>query len=200
MIQASRKSDRRMTEASGPRGLARERQVRALQRDGAPGMAPVEAADFKLAMRQVASSVSVITARAGHIRNGLTATAVCSLSSEPPSMLICVNGAASAQAIIAESGAFAINFLSEEQHGIARLFSTPKLPPERRFGEGEWGSWVTGSPVLDGAVASLDCIVEERIASGTHYIYIGRVVAATSLDQHTLLYRDGAFRKLAALI
>jgi flavin reductase len=157
-------------------------------------------AEFKTVMRQVVSSVAIVTSRAGKIRNGLTATAVCSVSAEPPTMLICVNRRATAESIIAESGAFAINFLTQDQHQIARLFSTSKLSGDERFAEGKWESLVTGAPVLDGASAAFDCQVEECHLSGTHHIYIGRVVAATSLDQHALLYRDGSFRRLAAIV
>src|SRR3954465_15006074 len=113
--------------------------------------------EFKTVMRQVVSSVAIVTARAGKVRNGLTATAVCSVSAEPPTMLICVNRRATAESIIAESGAFAINFLTQDQHRIARLFSTSKLRAEERFAEGQWESLVTGAPVLDGAVAAFDC-------------------------------------------
>jgi flavin reductase (DIM6/NTAB) family NADH-FMN oxidoreductase RutF len=155
--------------------------------------------EFKTVMRQVVSSVAIVTARSGKTRNGLTATAVCSVSAEPPMMLVCVNRRATAENLIAESGAFAINVLTEDQHPIARLFSTSKLGADERFGEGNWVSLVTGAPVLDGAAAAFDCQVQERIVSGTHHVYIGRVVAAASLDQHALLYRDGLFRKLAAV-
>lgn len=154
-------------------------------------------AEFKMAMRQVASSVAVITSRAGSRINGLTATAVCSVSASPPVLLVCVNKGASAEAIIAESGVFAVSFLTQEQHPVARLFSTRKLSAEERFGEGLWQQKVTGAPVLDGALASFDCVVENCIASGTHSIYFGRIVAAESLDQEGLIYRDGSFRRLA---
>lgn len=153
--------------------------------------------DFKIAMRQVACSVAVITARSGQRVNGLTATAVCSVSTSPPVLLVCVNRGASAEAIIAESGSFAVNFLTEEQHRVARLFSTSKLGAEERFAEGLWQAQVTGAPVLDGALASFDCLIENCVPSGTHNIYLGRVVAAASLDQEGLIYRDGLFRRLA---
>jgi flavin reductase len=164
-----------------------------------PGDGGISEAEFKTVMRQVVSSVAVITARSGKLRNGLTATAVCSVAADPPTMLVCINRSASAEAIIAEAGAFAINFLTEDQHRIARLFSTSKLSPEERFAEGKWVSMATGSPVLDGAVASFDCRVEDRVLSGTHHIYFGRVVAASSLDEEALLYRDGSFRRLAPI-
>jgi flavin reductase (DIM6/NTAB) family NADH-FMN oxidoreductase RutF len=156
----------------------------------------VDETEFKMAMRQVASSVAIVTARSNNLRNGLTATAVCSVAAMPPTMLVCVNGSASAEPLIRESGAFAINFLTDRQHGIARLFSTPKLSHEDRFAEGDWITLKTGAPILEGTVASFDCRVESRVASGTHYVYLGRVVGVASLDQNVLLYRDGSFRRL----
>ena len=157
----------------------------------------VDEAAFRTANRKVASSVTVITTRAGKVRHGLTATAVCSVTADPPTMLICVNRSASAEKFIQESGVFAINFLTEEQHKVASLFSTSSLAPEERFAEGQWRSLKTGSPVLEGSLASFDCVVEEMLLQGTHHIYFGRVVAATSLDQGALIYRDGSFRRLA---
>jgi flavin reductase len=152
--------------------------------------------EFKLGMRQVTSSVAVVTSRAGSARNGLTATAVCSVCADPATLLVCVNRSASAEALITESGSFAVNFLTEEQHHIARLFSKSKLHPDERFAEGTWISMVTGAPVLDGAAASFDCRVAQCLEEGTHHIYIGRVVAVASVDTDTLLYRDGLFRRL----
>lgn len=159
--------------------------------DGAVGEA-----EFMSAMRQVASSVAIVTARLGHLCNGLAATAVCCVSASPPTMLVCVNRRASADPLIDESGAFAINFLAESQHAIARLFSTAKLTPQERFSEGGWIALATGSPILSDAVAGFDCRIESRIGAGTHRIYLGRVVGVTSLEHDVLLYRDGAFRRL----
>jgi len=157
---------------------------------------PVGDAEFRLAMRQIASSVAIVTARSGNQRNGLTATAVCSVTAAPPTMLACINRSASAEPLIDASGAFAINFLADRQHGIARLFSTEKLSPEQRFAEGNWGHLETGSPVLESCVASFDCVVADRLAAGTHQIYLGRIVALTSLHQGVLIHRDGSFRRL----
>lgn len=179
-----------------PRAPGAERMSETIEM---PASDSVSEADFKTAMRQVTSSVAVITARSGKMRNGLTATAVCSVSAEPPTMLVCINRNATAEGLIAESGAFAINFLADEQHKVARLFSTSKLSPEERFADGRWISLETGSPVLDGAVATFDCRVVEKVPSGTHHIYFGRVVGVTSLDEEALLYRDGSFRRLAAI-
>lgn len=157
----------------------------------------VDSGDFRSAMRQVALPVAVVTARTGETRNGLTATAVCSVAADPPTMLVCVNRNAMADRVIAESGAFAVNFLTEAQHWIARLFSTPKLEPEDRFAETRWGVLETGAPVLDGALAVFDCRVQHCVSVSTHNIYVGSVAASSSLDEDGLIYRAGAFRRLA---
>lgn len=161
--------------------------------------AMVSVDEFKLAMRQVVSSVAVVTAKYKGLCNGLTATAICSVSADPPTMLVCVGGKAAANELIEQSGAFAINYLSEDQHLHARAFSSPSLNSERRFLDGNWKSMVTGAPVLQDAVASFDCLIESRISHGTHNIYIGRIVAIKSLAQSILLYRDGSFRRLQPL-
>lgn len=154
--------------------------------------------EFRLAMRKVASPVAVITARTGTTRNGLTATAVCSATADPPTLLVCINRGATAEQLITESGAFAVNFLTEEQPNIARLFSTSKLDPEARFAEGHWGTGMTGAPMLANTVASFDCKVVQAVACGTHSIFIGQVAALHSGDGPILMYRDGYFRRLAA--
>lgn len=176
---------------------ARVLSAAALSSDAFAGS--VDPSAFKLSMRQIASPVGIITTREGDLRNGLTATSICSVSMEPPTMLVCVNRNASAEKTIAASGTFAINMLADAQHPVARLFSTPKLCPEDRFAGGQWTELVTGAPILEGAVATFDCVVQECITSGSHNLYIGRVIATRSLDQDILLYRDGAFRRLESI-
>lgn len=161
-----------------------------------PAPAPVDADAFKQSLRSVAVSVAVVTTRAGAQRGGLTVISVCSVSTEPPTMLACINREAAAEAIVAQSSCFAINFLTEAQHPIARLFSQPKLAADRRFAEGTWITLVTGAPVLEDAPVSFDCEVQQRLRAGTHTLYIGRVVAVNDLQADTLLYRNGLFRRL----
>jgi flavin reductase len=156
----------------------------------------VEAADFKLAMRQIALPVAVVTARHNEVRMGMTATSVSCVSADPPAMLVCVNRSSSAEQAISESGAFAINMLSDAQHPVARLFSNAKLGSVEPYALSEWQEMVTGAPVLTGAVAVFDCAVESCLISGSHAIYVGRVIGVASLAQDILLDRDGLFRRL----
>jgi flavin reductase (DIM6/NTAB) family NADH-FMN oxidoreductase RutF len=164
-----------------------------------PGNSQMDETDFKMALRQIASSVAVITTLSDGKHDGLTATAVCSVSATPPMMLACINLETPVGKLISASSVFAINFLTEEQHMIARLFSTQRSTPEQRFAEGRWSSLVTGAPILENAAASFDCKVENRVETGAHNIYFGRVEAVTSLNQEILLYRDGSFRRLVPI-
>ena len=168
--------------------------------DGSPAADAVSEAGFKAAIRQVAASVAVVTASSGSARNGLTATSVCPVALAPPTLLVCVNEHEPALPAMMASGAFAVNFLSESQHGIARLFSTAKLSARARFAKGRWTKLETGSPVLDGTVASFDCRLERFISHASHNLLLGRVVATTVLDESALLHRDGLFRRLAPMI
>ena len=115
-------------------------------------------------------------------------------------MLVCVNRNSRADALIAQSRAFAINILADEQHKIARVFSTSRSDAEERFGEGRWITMATGAPILEGAVATFDCGLAMHVRSGSHHVYFGRVVAVSSFDQPALLYRDGVFRRLATIV
>jgi len=156
----------------------------------------VSADDFRAAMRQIASPVAIITTAHGGQRAGLTATAICSATADPPTILVCVNQNARTEAFIAASSRLVVNFLSEDQHEIARLFSTSKLDAEKRFAVGEWIEAATGAPVLKGSLASFDCSVDSIMICGTHSIYLSRVEAVASNDGSPLLYRDGYFRRL----
>ena len=144
----------------------------------------IDAAAFKKGMRHLAASVTLITTRHRDLRGGLTATAVCSVSAEPPQLLICVNKTASAHDPIAEAGLFCVNILAPDHRKIAERFADM----------GEWSTLSTGAPVLKGCPVSFDCKLVTKVAAGTHTIYIGEIVdLALDPKAHALLYCDGAF-------
>lgn len=176
------------------------RGIAAAEEAGLEAWPAVSEFEFKTAMRLVASAVFILTARSDGQINGLTATSLCSVSTEPPLVLVCINSGAAAERLISGSGTFAINFLTEDQHRIARLFTGTEFTPEERFQEGAWGKLITGAPVLDGALAAFDCVVGSQLSHGTHTIFFGRVVAALSLDEQGLIWRDGSFRRLAPVM
>lgn len=154
--------------------------------------------DFKFGMRALAGAVNLVTTGGrGQVRQGLTATAVCSLTVEPPCLIACVNQSASAHNAIGDNGYFCINVLSETQRELAADFADNNAI-ERRFTKGLWTEMETGAPVLESCLSSFDCIVSTTIDRGTHTIFVGDVVAvSTNLGVAPLLYFNGAYNTLS---
>ncbi len=155
--------------------------------------------DFRSAMRQLAATVCVVTAGQGDARRGLTATAVCSLSMTPPSMLVCVNRLGAAHRAITASGAFCVNILAADQHDVARRFAGQTGDAgENKFGLGEWSTLATGAPALDGALVNLDCSLSSDVETESHSIFVGRVMQVRfGTTKSPLLHYDRNFFSLA---
>ncbi|PVB59582.1 flavin reductase family protein [Labrenzia sp. 011] len=131
---------------------------------------------FKSAMRLFASGVTVITAGEGSGRRGVTASAVCSVTMDPPTLLVCVNRAGESYEAIREAGSFCVNLLGGEDEEAALCFAgqTGRRGVEQ-FTPFSWATLKTGAPVLEGALANLDCEISDRIDKGTHAVFFGTV-------------------------
>jgi flavin reductase (DIM6/NTAB) family NADH-FMN oxidoreductase RutF len=164
--------------------------------DSAPTIhPPVDATMYRNLMRHQAGGVAIISCGKPGARTGLTATAVCSISDTPPTLLICVNRNASGHKIIAAERCFAINLLSLDQIELAKTFSGKAgLEGEARFSADLWTTMTTGAPVLRNAVANLDCEVVDEHGFDTHSLFIGRVKAGLARDDvDPLVYLRGVF-------
>lgn len=159
---------------------------------------PSRADQFKTGMRKLASGVTLITAAHGNERAGLIATAVSSVSTTPPTLLICVNRAASAHDVIDRAGSFAVNLLAADDLHLADIFGKSALR-DQRFKVGDWSTLLSDAPVLDSALASFDCEIVQRMPYGSHTIFLGHVhdVRVDAANGDPLLYMDSAFRRLA---
>jgi flavin reductase len=153
---------------------------------------------FKSGMRRLASGVSLVTTVLDGQPHGMVATSVCSVSAEPPSLLVCVNRSSKSHDPIRDAGIFCINLLGAEDDEIARRFSAPEHR-ETRFAEREWASLVTGAPALADALASFDCRTAHTVPADTHTIFIAHVVAARvgQLGKGALVYLDGQYSTVA---
>lgn len=152
--------------------------------------------DFRDLMRHLAGAVTLIsTGTEGH-RTGLVATAVCSLTDSPPTLLICVNENASAHDLIAANGSFCVNLLSPAHTELVGVFTGQTgLAGEDRFDDALWQTMQTGAPVLRDALASFDCEVVDTKKVSTHTIYIGEVKDGAGRDEaDPLVYFRGGFR------
>ena len=153
---------------------------------------------FRTVMREIAAPVAVIAAgRAGH-RNGLTATAVCSVSDTPPTMLVCIRRNANPHDVIANSGCFSINFLSSEQEDIAIQFSgSTGVWGEDRFSAGDWRTGGTGAPLLRNSLCALECQLVGTQTVATHTIFFGELIEGQIHEcGDALLYRHGRYYAL----
>ena len=166
----------------------------------------VDPGDFKQAMRRLGASVCIITTRrADGARNGLTATAVCSLSADPPMLLACLNRSSNSFAAVAEAGIFAVNVLSLQDAPVADQFAGTR-PADEKFLTGDWTTAHTGAPILVTGLASFDCEVDRVVEAGTHGVILGvvRRVVLGDVGRAPLLYADGAYggfsAELAALL
>ncbi len=149
---------------------------------------------FRNVMRHQAGAVTIIAVGRPGNRTGLTATAMCSLSDQPPSVLICVNKNASAHQPIREARCFSVNLLANAQHDLAKRFSTKKVEGEARFDAADWEILTTGAPILKNTIASLDCELIAEHTVDTHSIFIGRVQDGRfSEAAEPLLYFRGDF-------
>ncbi|WP_051441076.1 flavin reductase family protein [Ensifer sp. WSM1721] len=153
---------------------------------------------YRAAMSRMSSHVQLITAADGGERRGVTITASCSVSDDPPTVLACLNAANRRNDIFSRGGSFALNLLGGQHLALAHAFSgRDQLDMDRRFALGRWTQRMTGAPVLVDAVAAFDCrLIEARIMA-THLILFGEVVdVQIGEKQPPLIYVDRGYRTL----
>jgi flavin reductase (DIM6/NTAB) family NADH-FMN oxidoreductase RutF len=160
---------------------------------------PVDGEQFKAGMRALTGAVNIITSTNASHRYGMTATAVCSATADPPTVLACINKLATTHGAVAKSKAFGVNVLRSEDWELSTAFSGAQSG-EARFKSGNWTRLATGSPVLVDALVSFDCRVVKKVSHGTHTVFLGQVEQLL-LGQKgkPLLYSEGQYAKLASL-
>jgi flavin reductase len=159
---------------------------------------PVPTAHYIAGMRRLAAGVTIVTTGLGELRAGLTATSVCSLTAEPPRLLVCVHRDADTHDIILQSRVFAVNVLVSSQRELADHFGRRDTSPALdKFASGEWARGSTGAPVLLGAAANFECGLVEAVEASTHTILIGEIEAAR-FDEgaSALVYHDRTYHRL----
>jgi flavin reductase (DIM6/NTAB) family NADH-FMN oxidoreductase RutF len=155
---------------------------------------------FRDAMRRLAGTVTIVTVCDGETRHGTTATAVTSLSMDPPSLLVCLNRDTRLYGILSRTDRFCVNLLHCENIEVSRKFASP-IPVEERFAAGDWVSDEAGAPpYLGSALASIQCVKESAVDYGSHTVFIGRVLSVRNReDIAPLVYVDGSYVATTAL-
>ena len=158
---------------------------------------------FKQGMRRLGGAVTIVTSAFDGVFAGLTATAVTSLSADPPRLLACVNRAGITYETISKGRCIAVNVLGAQDKKLAERFAGMNGEIESdRFSQGAWESGVTGAPLYKGALASFDCEIESILDAGSHGIVIGciRDIRLGSGEGDTpLCYIDGKWATMEAM-
>lgn len=154
---------------------------------------------FRDAMAGLGAAVNIVTTDGDAGLAGCTASAVCAVTDDPPTLLVCINRASRNNAAMRENGRLCVNVLSADQRDIATHFSTRDLSIAERFACAEWDRLATGAPVLHGAVSALDCEIASVTEVGTHTVFFCAIKAArTAGDRDGLIYFARDFHRVAA--
>jgi flavin reductase len=136
---------------------------------------PVEKQPYREAMARLGAAVNVITTDGPGGRAGFTASAVCSVTDTPPTLLVCANRANDSYPAFRTNG---VNTLTPAQEGLSPIFAgmTKHSEAERFLGH-DWHALETGAPVLDKALVVFDCRIDQIVEVGTHDVFFCSVEA-----------------------
>jgi flavin reductase len=139
-------------------------------------------------MSRLGTSVSVVTTRSGDKRFGFTASAVCSVSDTPATLLVCINRGSSSFPAFDTARHFCVNTLMPGQEGISDVFGG-RTRSDDKFAHGDWREGLTGVPVLESASVSFECELINAVDQATHRVLFGRVIDIRENEERaTLLY------------
>jgi flavin reductase (DIM6/NTAB) family NADH-FMN oxidoreductase RutF len=155
----------------------------------------VDPSEFRRILGHWTSGVAVVTSQSASAGPfGLTASAVTSVSLDPPLVLVCIDRAADSHDSIRAAGSFAVNVLPQSSERTARRFASDETAV--KFEGIAYRSEVTGAPVLDEALAWVDCRVHHAFDGGDHTIFVGEVLAGDAREGEPLVYYRGGFNRL----
>ncbi len=162
-------------------------------------METFSAKEFRSTVGAFATGITVVTTRGAEHAYGMTANAFSSVSLDPPLILVCVINPSEGAEHIASNGVFAVNILSVQQEPLSRYFASRDRPKGRdAFAEVPHRFAASGSPILEGSAAFLDCRLHTTHEAGDHLIFIGEVLELEVNDGHEpLLFHGGGYRLLA---
>ena len=131
----------------------------------------VDINDFRNGMAMLAGAVNIITTDGPQGLAGFTATAVCSVTDQPPTLLVCMNRASWAHPIFSANGVLCVNVLCVERQDVSGIFADRSITMEERFARIGWKALATGSPLLDDAVVYFDCRIVQAHDVGSHSVF-----------------------------
>lgn len=160
---------------------------------------PLDPATFRSILGRFASGVTIVTARDSHgTDHGMTVSAFCSLSLQPPLVLMCIERSTAMHDVLHQATHLAVNVLASTQESLSRRFSEPT---DDRFAGIGYSRGVTGAAILHDVLAHLECRLVDRHPGGDHCIIVGEVIAGevhtpAARAERPLLYYRGGYSQL----
>jgi flavin reductase len=151
---------------------------------------------FREGMSRLGAAVNIITTDGPAGRAGFTASAVCSVTDSPPTLLVCLNRSSSVHARFIENEALCVNTLAPGHEALSQLFGG-KTPMDERFAAASWSVGRSGAPTLDDAAASFDCRITSKAGVGSHTVFFCEVLAVECHEVASgLIYFDRAYHRV----
>ena len=155
---------------------------------------PITPDEFRAALSRFPSGITVVTSIDGSGGfHGITVSAFCSVSLNPPLVLVCIEKITGSHEALMESSAFAVNILGAEQSGLSERFSVPALD---KFDGAEYRIGIGGVPVLENALVALECRLYNTCDGGDHTIFVGEVESVSIRDGEPLAYFHGEYSRV----
>jgi flavin reductase len=152
---------------------------------------------YREAMARFGAAVSIVTTDGPGGQFGFTASAVTSVTDDPPTLLVCVNRKNDSHPALIANAVLCVSTLAASQEEISNVFGGREVEQAARFAVGEWHTLATGAPALVGAVVSFDCRIVQVTEIGTHSVVFGEVVAIEHGSEHDgLVYFGRAYHRL----
>jgi flavin reductase (DIM6/NTAB) family NADH-FMN oxidoreductase RutF len=153
---------------------------------------------FREAMSRLGAAVHIVTTAGAGGKTGFTATAVCSVSDTPATLLVCLNRRSKSAPLLSQNGVFCVNTLGASEEQLADVFAGRSgVHLDERFSVGEWITLKTGSPVLSSAVIAFDCRTIEIKAVASHNVFFGAVEAVRlGASGPVLVYHDRLYKRV----
>lgn len=161
--------------------------------------APPTIEEFRATLGLFATGVAVVSARAGDLAHGMTANAIASVSLDPLLVLVCVEREAIMRKVIEEVGNFALSMLAADQEHLSRWFADPARPTGAAQFDGiaNHPGPATAAPLVDGAIAWVECTVQAAHDAGDHIVFIGKVESlARGHRRDPLIYFASGYHRL----
>jgi flavin reductase len=153
---------------------------------------------FRDAMARLGAAVNIITSDSPAGRSGCTASAVCSVTDDPPTLLLCLNRSSDNNTIFKRNGVVCVNTLASGHENLSGVFAgATGATMEGRFAAANWTTLATGAPVLTDATVAFDCRITQSVEVGTHTVFCCEVEAIALGDVHEgLIYFGRAYHRL----